>query len=676
LERKVKGGINMRFERLKINTIRTKLVISLIAICVIPLVILGIASYSRSKTILNDKLTLTSTQTLTEVNIGLMDYFHGFSNIVAMTSSNPAIANVETDNNTDVINDIMKSVKDSDNDILDIYYGTETKKIMIYPETKLPDGYDPTQRGWYKLAMEHKGKVVITPAYEDAGTGKNVVGIAKTVEKDGKVIGVIGVDCTLATLADRIATKKIGNTGYVFISDLEGKVLGHPNKDVVNTDAAAKLSIWDKVKKEDSGFVNYQYNGKNKFGVYETNDLTGWKLVATMDESELTNDTKAILQTTLLIILVMAAIAIIMSFILSNGIVHNIRKLKEVFGKASNGDLTVSINASTKDEFKDLANSFNSMIENISDLMKNVTDSSNTVLETSTSLASMSEEITASISEVAKAIEDVSIGATDQVQNAQQGASEMEDLSKRIDKISVNSDEMDKISNNTKELGSKGLYMIETLTEKSSKTKSATNKVNEIVQDMNESTKQINAISETIAEITAQTNLLSLNASIESARAGEAGKGFAVVAEEIRKLAEESQRSTEEIKTIIASIQKKSDTAVESIRLTEAVVNEQDAAVSETQQIFSEILKSIEVMLSKVNDVRKSILDIDEKKKSTVSKIENISFISEQTASASEEVTASAEEITATMEELTKHSSELSSLAKELETEIKKFTIK
>lgn len=663
----------MKFEKLRINTIRTKLVFSLISICVIPLVITGIASYNRSKTILNDKLTLTSTQTLAEVNTGLIDYFNGFTKIVTITSANPAIANIETDTNVDSINDIIKSVKESDNDILDIYYGTETKKILIYPETKLPDGYDPTKREWYKLAMENKGKIVITPAYEDAGTGKNVVGIVKTVEKDGKVIGVIGVDCTLSTLAERIALKKIGNTGYVFIADASGKVLGHPNKDVVNTDSAAKLSIWDKVKSEKQGFVNYVYNGANKFGAYETNELTGWKIVATLDESELTNDTKSIWQATLIIILVMTAIAIIMSFILSNGIVHNIRRLKEVFAKASDGDLTVSIKSSTNDEFKDLTNSFNSMIEKISELMKNVTNSSNTVLETSTSLASMSEEITASINEVAKAIEDVSVGATDQVQNAQQGSSEMEDLSKRIDKISTNSDEMDKISNNTKELGSKGLYMIETLTEKSSKTKSATSQVNEIVQDMNESTKQINAISETIAEITAQTNLLSLNASIESARAGEAGKGFAVVAEEIRKLAEESQRSTEEIKAIIASIQKKSETAVESIRLTEEVVNEQDVAVGQTQQIFSEILKSIEVMLTKVNEVRKSILDIDEKKQSTVSKIENISFISEQTASASEEVTASAEEITATMEELTKHSNELQVLAEQLGNQISKF---
>ena len=397
--------------------------------------------------------------------------------------------------------------------------------------------------------------------------------------------------------------------------------------------------------------------------------------MATLDESELSSDTNSILKTTLLIILVMGLIAIVISLLLSKGIAHNIQKLKEVFDKASNGDLTVSITASTKDEFKDLAISFNSMIKNISELMNSVTKSSKTVLETSTNLASMSQEVTASINEVANAIEEVSIGATEQAQNAQNGASQMDDLSNRLDKISVNSNEMDKISSNTKELGSKGLSMINTLIEKSNKTKTATTEVNEIVQDMNESTKQINAISETIANITAQTNLLSLNASIESARAGEAGRGFAVVAEEIRKLADQSKISTEEIKIIIASIQKKSDLAVKAIKSTETVVNEQDLAVGQTQEIFSEILKAIEIMITKVDEVKISIVDINEKKQSTISEIENISSISEETAASSEEVNASTEEITAAMEEFAKDSSELQILAEKLGTEINKFKI-
>ncbi len=648
----------------------------MVSICIIPLIILGIGSYRQSKSILNNKLTLTSTQTLTEINHGLSNYLNGFSNILLLTSNNYNFVNVDTSNNINYIPDLLKGVAESNKDILDISYGTTTGKFKTYPNDKMPAGYDATKTDWYMRALGQKGKVIITPEYIDKGTGKSVITLAKTVEKNGKVVGVVEIDLTLNTLAQQISTKKLGNTGYVFIAEASGKVLAHPIQKLINTNTASKLPFWNTAKSKNSGFVNYDDMDSSKFGVYQTNELTGWKLVATLDQSELSNDTKFIIHTTLLIILIMGLISVAMSLVLSKGIAYNIQKLKAVFAKASNGDLTVSIKALTKDEFEDLATSFNLMIKNILSIMNNVTNSSKTVSETSTTLASMSEEVTASISEVSSAIEQVSIGATQQAQNAQDGALAMDDLSNRLDKISDSSNEMDKISSGTKDLGSKGLSMIDTLIEKSNKTKSSTKSVNEIIQDMNESTKQINAISETLVSITEQTNLLSLNASIESARAGEAGKGFSVVAGEIRKLAEQSKNSTEEIKEIIANIQKKSIAAVNAIKSTQTVVNEQDLAVGETKEIFSEILKSIDVMITKVEEVKISIVDVNEKKQSTVLEIENISAISEQTAASSEQVTASTEEITATMEEFTKYFSELQILAEGLDTEINKFKVK
>lgn len=372
-----------------------------------------------------------------------------------------------------MILDVLKSVKESDEDILCMYYGTASGKFDTYPIEEMPEGYDATSRPWYKQAVDNKGKVIISDPYKDASTGDNLITIARTVEKNGQIVGVVGIDLTLKQLAQRIASKKVGITGEVFISEVSGNILAHSDKDLINTDFASQLSFWDKAKSEKSGFVDYTFDGLNKFGVFQTNELTGWKLVASLDQSELSNDTESILNTNLLMIIVMTLLSVVISLLLSKGIANNIKKLIDVFAKASKGDLTVKIKAITKDEFKDLANSFNSM--------------------------------------------------------------------------SVNSNEMDKISIDTKELSSKGLSMIGTLIEKSNKTKESTLEVDDLVQDMNQSTKQINLISQTIASITEQTNLLSLNASIESARAGEAGKGFAVVADEIRKLAEQSKVSTEEV---------------------------------------------------------------------------------------------------------------------------------
>jgi methyl-accepting chemotaxis protein len=665
----------MRLKRSKINNIRSKLIISLVGICVIPLIMLGYGSYLESKSILNHKLSVTSQQTLSEVNGGIDNYFYGFGNMVTMLATNYNVVNSDSNVNVSFIPGILQNVKEIDKDIFSAYFGMTDGKFLIYPDNKMPDGFDPRERPWYKQALDHKGQVVITLPFQDAQTGKSVVSVARTVERDGKVVGVCAMNISLDTLAENVSLKKIGDSGYVFIADAEGNIIAHPQKELIGTNEASKLSIWNDIKSSDNGFTNYTYNNVNKFGVYQTNNTTGWKVVASLDEEELSKDTKSILISTLLIILVMAIVSIILSLILSKGIAQNIKKLKEVFGKASNGDLTVFITTTTKDEFRDLANSFNSMMKNISELMNSVTTSSKEVLETSSNLASMSEEVTASIGEVAKAIEEVSEGATNQAQNAQNGVSEMNELADRLDKINVNSDEMDTISNNTKDLGTKGLSMIDTLIEKSHKAKIATNEVNKIVEDMNESTKKINTISEAIAEITEQTSLLSLNASIESARAGEAGKGFAVVAEEIGKLAEQSRNSTEEIKTIIASIQEKSDTAVKAIKSTEGVVNEQDLAVGQTQKIFIEILDSISIMIDKVEDVKLSIVDINQKKQSTLMEIENISSISQETASASEEVTASTEEITAVMDRFTKYADDLQLLAEKLGAELDKFKI-
>ncbi|PXV86806.1 methyl-accepting chemotaxis protein [Lachnotalea glycerini] len=663
----------MKHKKLKFNSIRTKLIAGIMAICILPLLAIGIGSFMQSKSILYDKLTLTSSQTLSQINDSLNEYFSGLSETVTLTTNNYNLVNVETGNNIDYVQDLLMSVKDTKSELLSAYFGTATGKFVNAPEDVMPDGYDPTTRDWYLMAVEKQGETVITSPYQDASTGDNIVTIAKTVEKDGKVVGVVAVDCTLTALTQQIAEKKVGNTGYVYISNVDGTVLAHPQSDLINT--TTQLSFWDEVKTQDSGFVKYTYEGQNKFGVYQTSAITGWKLVAVLDDSELTTDTSAILMTTLIIIIIMLVISSLLSIFLSSGIAKNIIKLKEVFAKASDGDLTVSITAATKDEFRDLAESFNKMIGNISDLMRNVTKSSQTVLETSTNLASMSSEVATSVGEVARAIEEVSHGAVNQAQDAQNGAFQMDSLSNKLDEINENSNEMDDISKSTKSLSSKGLSMVETLIKKSDKTRLSTDQVNHIVDDMYESTKQISAISDTLSSITNQTNLLSLNASIESARAGEAGKGFAVVAGEIRKLAEESHNSTEEIKQIIETIQSKSEIAVEAIQETKQVVEEQDIAVGQTKEIFSEILDAIDKMLIKVEEIRKSITITNDNKSSLVVAIENISAVSEETASASEEVTASTEEITAAMEEFTRFSTELQGMANQLESQIGRFKV-
>ena len=118
--------------------------------------------------------------------------------------------------------------------------------------------------------------------------------------------------------------------------------------------------------------------------------------------------------------------------------------------------------------------------------------------------------------------------------------------------------------------------------------------------DMN--SKRINEASDIIASIAQQTNLLALNAAIEAARAGESGKGFSVVAEEIRKLAEESEKSAETISKIIQELNKTSHMAVEKMNGASLVVNDQSRAVEETKAIYEHISKVIYNSVTQINN--------------------------------------------------------------------------
>ena len=537
----------------------------------------------------------------------------------------------------------------------------------------MPDGYDARKRSWYEEGVKANGKVAITSPYVDAASGNTVVGIVQAVMKDGKVVGVIGLDCSLSSLAERIGVKKVGNSGSVSISDPSGVVIAHSDKSLIGTDAITKLSFWNEVKSGNQGFVTYLYNGKEKFGVYATNELTGWKIVAALEQNELSDDTRTIIITTGIITLIMAVIAVILSFILSNGIAANIQKLQEVFDKASNGDLSTFTNIKSRDELGNLGKNYNDMIKNIGVLLESAKKTSTTVYETSTGLSSMAEETTASMSKVSMAVSEIAQGAMNLAENSQETVTSIGELSSKLDTISNVTSDMSNVSNNTKELSSEGIGIVNVLISKNSETMEATMKVADIVTNMNESVKKISTISDAITEITEQTNLLSLNASIEAARAGDAGKGFAVVASEIGKLAEQSKKSTEQITVLIEEIQEKADIVVQAMNGTKEINQEQNQAVTKTEKIFNDISASITDLTGKVIEVKSSVDEMQVQKQIFVTQIESTSAISEETAASTEEVTASAERVTETMSRFSQNTEDLKQLAEKLKKEIDKF---
>ena len=184
----------MKVKKFKLQSIKFKLVAILLLICLVPVAVMGATIYLKSKSALRSKLETTSKQTILEVNRGIDNYFKGVSNLVELISNNIDIKSIdENKEHFEFGKALLANIKNVDKDIITIHVATEKGSYYACPEDRMDTDFDYKSRPWYKLAMENKGQVVVTEPFVSTIDGKNVVTIAKIIEKDNKVIGVVAV---------------------------------------------------------------------------------------------------------------------------------------------------------------------------------------------------------------------------------------------------------------------------------------------------------------------------------------------------------------------------------------------------------------------------------------------------------------------------------------------------
>ena len=380
-------------------------------------------------------------------------------------------------------------------------------------------------------------------------------------------------------------------------------------------------------------------------------------------------------------LLIIILIACFVSFLLGNSIVNPIIAITNVLRNLSNLDFRFDPKdpavkyLSRKDEIGTMIMSVKEMRDNISDFVSKTAESAEQVAASSQELTATSLQASTSAEEVARTIEEIAHGASEQARDTENTATNIDALGVQLDKDSEYLKELNKAAIKIDDEKADGFEILKELIEKTQKNNEAAGNVYQIIMNNNESAEKIENASSMIQSIADQTNLLALNAAIEAARAGEAGRGFSVVADEIRKLAEQSNSFTNDIKQVISELKAKSQLAVDTMNEVKVIVMEQERSVEHTQGKFVAISEAIDSVKDIIQNLNHSAELMEKNKDNVIELIQNLSAVSEENAAGTEQASAAMEEQAATIEEIADSGESLASIAQELRNLIDKFKI-
>ncbi len=661
------------------RSIRQLIIIAFFIIITTTLVLVSGSTYFKFKAFLSTKAEHDTAQLTNSIDNTVTSYLVHFSKTIDAVATMPETKQAMSDPKAEqeLISMLDNTVK-ANKDILYFYMGTENGKMIMKPDDDLGPDYDPRARDWYKAAKDQKGTFWTDPYFDETVNQMVVTVCSPIFNNSNQFVGVLGLDVALTSINEQTSKLKIGENGYAIIVDKNGIIISHPATDKIGkplTTEALKKAMAD--PNTTTTYYNYTENKKTsqKLGILKHMETVDWTIISTFYMKEIDKEVNSQLLFTLFIGLFALVLSIVLILLFTNKFTANIKKLVETMKIARTGDLSVRSSIVSKDETGILSQYFDDTILDLSKLVSNVKSVSSDLTQAAQNLAATSEEVSASADEVAKTVEDIAKGAEDQASDAEHSAITSRELTIQFKSLNQITEEMLSSAKLLKDANETSLGAIKNLDETNEKSNEANTMISAVVFQLNQKTEQIGGILDAISAISVQTNLLALNASIEAARAGEHGRGFAVVAEEIRKLAEESANSADEVRQIVGNIQTDSRKTVDSMELLKEHASAQDHSVKDVLHAFDTITEAYQQISTHIGSIEESVHTLTANQEIIHGNIENISAVSQQTAASSEEVTASMDQQVSAVEEVARSAQQLNEISSMLNDEISQFKI-
>jgi methyl-accepting chemotaxis protein len=659
---------------------------------VLLIIILGIVSYNKASSAIIGSFKNSSMQAVKVTGDYIENGMDSISATALQYTENKNLSNynagkyqVDIETQEAVKKEVQQSIKTkavSDEFIEDIHILSETMGVITT--------VDKTDKELYQKFIDSdsgsKTKEKFSSVYW-IGTSK-LIDEQLSIEDSSYAIRLVqGFYNSKSCIIIDVSSKKIGEI-LGEVDFVEGSIVGFITNDgreliIAGDESRSDSSVFTSeefyktslnAEKDNSG-ENVTWQGEEYLYLYTKMD-TGAMICSLIPKSALTQQVSEIKKITVIAVMIACLIAIGIGIIISAGIQRAIYYIIKELQKVSEGNLTVKLQVKRKDEFLILSVGINNMISKMRDLIEKVKMQSNSVTASSVQVNQSSDLFSKATRDITNSISEIQQGVVQQAEDAESCLDEMDKLSNKIGEVNAKTNEISYIAVGTKESITHGMDSVKELSEKAKSTSDITAQIISNINVLEEKSKSISKIVRTINTIAEETNLLSLNASIESARAGEYGRGFSVVADQIRKLADQSVLSVKEIDGLIKEIQRKTEDAVFIAKEVENVVADQEAAVINTEKSFEIMNDQVEKLVDNVNRIIGNVHDIESTKIVALAAIENISAVSQQTAAGAQSVNDITNHQLTAVSSLNVLSQELDDNAKELEAIIEQFRVK